>query len=78
MSPGLQIALAFGVTHGFAMILAWWELRGVRRTPRGRPGGNAVPPRITPLPPTERKPLPDCLIPKPFNTTPPVRLRELA
>ncbi len=78
MSPGLLVACSFALTHGVAVALAWRELRKLRPNPRGRPGGNALPPRPAPLRPFGQKPLPDCLIPKKQPAARPVRVRELA
>jgi len=77
MSSGLLVACCFVLTHGVAMVLAWHEFSRRHPTPRGRPGGNALPPRPTPTPPFGQKPLPDCLIPKPRPTARPT-VRELA
>jgi hypothetical protein len=78
MSPSLQIACSFGLTHGIAMLLAVRELRNLRPSPRRRPDGNAlIEPAPPPLPTLGQKPLPDCLIPKPFTPARP-RVRELA
>ena len=77
MSPGLLVAGCFVLTHGVAMVLAWRQFRKLRPTPRGRPGGNALLPRPTPLQPFGQRPLPDCLIPKQRTAARP-RVRELA
>ncbi len=78
MSPGLQIACSFGLTHGVCIALALRELRKLRNPPRGRPDGDARPPAHKPLPPFGQKPLPDCLVPKPLPNVRPARERELA
>ncbi len=78
MSPAIQIACSFGLTHGVAMALAIRELRSLRPSPRRRPDGNArIEPPLPVLPTLGQKPLPDCLIPKPFTPARP-RVRELA
>ena len=61
MTPAEQVVLSGALTFGVPLLLAIRELILLRR-PR-RDGG---PPPGDPIPPAP-KPLPDCLIPKPFG-----------
>jgi hypothetical protein len=77
MTADTQVNLSFALTFGVPIALAWWELKRLGRGNWNPPREDDVPPDPSPLPdpgvgPEVRKPLPDCLIPKP------VRQRELA
>ena len=68
MSATTYILFSCVLTFGAPLAIAIHELIAFRRRPPGEgPGGH----RIDPAPPPP-KPLPDCLIPKPY-----IRIREL-
>lgn len=84
MEASTQVILSGLLTFGVPLAFAVRELIVVRRRPPGSWGGDG-PPTPTPVPPRpdstpERtgpaKPLPECLIPKPFADAP-VRTRVL-
>lgn len=75
MEASTQVILSGLLTFGVPLALAFRELIVVRRPPRGSWGGDG-PPGPTPAPPppdttpqhiAPLKPLPECLIPKPFS-----------
>ena len=68
MSSTTFVLLSGALTFGAPLVIAIHELVALRRRPSGDgPGGH----RVDPLPPPP-KPLPDCLIPKPY-----IRIRKL-
>ena len=78
MTPTTQVLCSCALTFGVPIVLAGWELWRLGPTARRLPPGEDSSPDPAPLPdpgiaPYVRKPLPDCLIPKPV----PARLPEL-
>lgn len=68
MSSTTFVLLSGALTFGAPLAIAFHELFALRRRPpNDGPGGHRVEP-----PPPSPKPLPDCLIPKPY-----IRIREL-
>ena len=84
MEASTQIILSGLLTFGVPLAFAVRELIVVRRPRPGSWGGDGPPPPapVTPPPDTSpewiavRKPLPDCLIPKPMDVGRPVRVLE--
>ena len=73
MDAGVQVICSCALTMGVPVLLAGWELWKLKPPQWRPPPGEPVPREPDPLPDAGvRKPLPDCLIPKP------VRVRELA
>jgi hypothetical protein len=79
MIASTQVICSCALTFGVPIVLAGWELWRMGPTVRRLPPGDDMPPDPSPMPdagvsPATRKPLPDCLIPRPA----PVREHELA
>jgi hypothetical protein len=77
MDGSVQAICSCALTMGVPLVIASWELWRLKPTIWREPPGEDVPPEPDPLPdegmsPSVRKPLPDCLVPKP------IRVRELA
>ncbi len=79
MNATTQVICSCALTFGVPIVIAGWELWRLGPSARRLPPGEDVPPEPAPLPdagvlPGVRKPLPECLLPRPA----PVRVRELA
>lgn len=78
MESSTQVILSGILTFGVPLVFACRELIMIRRPPRGSWGGDGPPPPAPVPPPPDftpqgmmpQKPLPECLIPKPFGTMP--------
>jgi len=74
MAPATFVILSGVLTFGVPLVLAVRELLMLRRPPKTRWGGTWGDGRTVPCP-APRKPLPDCLVPRPMRKT--TRTRHL-